>query len=340
MHYRLLGKLQVSAQGLGCMGMSEFYGAASKESSIATLKHAVKLGVNFFDTADVYGYGDNEVLLGEVLGKYDRSAFVLATKCGILRDKYDKTKRGVDNSPDYIVQSCLASLQRLNMDYIDLFYIHRIADGGEHIEASMGAMAQLLKEGKIRHVGLSEASEDVIRRAHTELLTLTDGKHGLTAVQTEYSLMSRGPETDGVLSACRELGIGFVPYSPLGRKLLTATVSRTDELDADDFRKSLPRFQGSNMEANQKIVGDIAAMAARKGCTPAQLSLAWVLAQGENVVPIPGTKRCEYLEQNVAADQIQLTPAELVELDAIAPVNAAAGERYTPAAMKAYGLTT
>ncbi|HYH20709.1 MAG TPA: aldo/keto reductase [Azospirillum sp.] len=333
------GRLTVSCVGLGCMGMSEFYGATDDAASVEVLREALDLGVTFFDTADVYGYGHNERLVGRVLKESGRrGSVVLASKCGILRDEQDPTVRGVDNSPAYIKAACGRSLDRLGTG-IDLYYLHRIAEGGAHIEASMDAMADLLAEGKIGHVGLSEASAPVIRRAHARLLERTDGRQGLSAVQTEYSLMSRGPEQDGVLDACRELDILFVPYSPIGRGLLTGGIEEAAQLDTTDFRRSLPRFQGDAMAHNRALVDKVQDMARSHGCTPAQLALAWVLAKGEFIAPIPGTKRSRYLRENIAAAQVQLSPDDVLTLDTAFSHGAVSGGRYALTAMAAYGLT-
>jgi len=327
---RHLGKLEVSMQGLGCMGMSEFYGQTNQEESLRTLERAFELGVNFFDTADTYGFGANEELLRLFMSRHQREQFILATKCGIVRDKNDPAKRGVNNQIDYILHCCDESLKRLGTNYIDLYYLHRVNedhDGqGAPLEESMRAFATLLLQGKIRHVGLSE--------------TYTDGKHGLTAVQTEYSLWSRGVETNGVLRVCEELGIGFVPYSPLGRGFLTATISTPESFAKDDFRRSLPRFQPDAIQHNQILLDLIQKMATQKGCTPAQLSLRWVLSKGDFIVPIPGTKRLQYLEENVApivAEKLSLD--EMRYLDQISSGHAPAEARYTQAAMQVYKLT-
>jgi aryl-alcohol dehydrogenase-like predicted oxidoreductase len=334
-------KLQVSCQGLGCMGMSEFYGETSEEESIATLNAAVNAGVNFFDTANVYGVsGENENLIGKFLKHHSREKLVIATKCGIVRDKDDATKRGVNNNPDYIISCCNASLKRLQTDYIDLYYLHRINEitpDGAPLEESMKAFAQLLQDGKICHVGISEASPNQIKRAHLALLQYTDGKHGLSAVQIEYSLMSRGIEVDGTLATCREFNIGIVAYSPLSRQLLTDNLKLAN-LAKDDFRRNLPRFQGENLTKNTEIITKIKEIAAKKGCSVSQLALAWVLAQGDDIIPIPGTKREKYLLSNVEASKIQLTENELEQINQVAPPYSATGERYAPSAMKAYGL--
>ncbi|HUO35413.1 MAG TPA: aldo/keto reductase [Candidatus Acidoferrum sp.] len=329
MEYRRLGKsaLVVSAEGLGCMGMSEFYGATDEAESIATIHLAMERGVTFFDTADVYGMGRNEELLGRAL-EGRRHEAVIATKFGILRDPAQPEKRGISGKPDYVRNSCETSLRRLRVSTIDLYYIHRI-DTETPIEETIGAMSRLVEQGKVLHLGLSEAGPQTIRRAHKT--------HPITALQTEYSLWSREPE-DGLLALCRELGIGFVPYSPLGRGFLTGQVRRFEDLARDDYRRISPRFQGENFQKNLQLVPKIEAMAQRKGCTPAQLALAWVLAQGNDLVPIPGTKRRKYLEENLAALDISLSPRELAEIDAIAPKGVAVGERYHEEMMKRVGV--
>ncbi len=329
MKTRKLGGLEVSVLGLGCMGMSEFYGETNWEESINTIHRAYDLGINFFDTADVYGFGDNEKLLGEAV-KDIRIKVIIATKCGIVRDKNDPSARGVNGKPKYIKKACEESLKRLNTDYIDLYYLHRI-DPNTPIEESMQALADLVKEGKIRHIGLSEADTDTIRRAHAV--------YPVSAIQTEYSLWSRGPELD-VIPLCKELGIGFVPYSPLGRGFLTGKIKASNLLDQNDFRRNLPRFQDENFKSNLQIVTRVEAMAKEKGYTPAQLALAWVVAQTDHIVPIPGTKRIKYLEENVATVSVNLSKREIEYLNEIAPIDVAKGERYAPAAMKAYNLSS
>jgi aryl-alcohol dehydrogenase-like predicted oxidoreductase len=327
MNMRDIGSLKVSALGLGCMGMSEFYGKTNQQDSIATIHRAYELGVNFFDTADVYAYGDNERLVGEAL-KDIRQKVIIATKGGIVRDKNDSTARGVNGKTEYIRKACEESLKRLNTDYIDLYYLHRI-DTTTPIEESMRALADLVEEGKIHYVGLSEADAETIAWAHTI--------HPISAIQTEYSLWSRGPEID-IIPLCHELGIGFVPYSPLGRGFLTGKIMTPDLLDENDFRRNLPRFQDENFKSNLQIVTSVEAMAKEKNCTAAQLALAWVVAQGEHIVPIPGTKHVKYLEENVAALNVQLSKSDIEHLNEIAPINVAKGERYTHSAMKAYNL--
>lgn len=324
--------------GLGCMGMSEFYGSVNLHDCIATLERALELGCNFFDTANIYGLGHNERLLGTFLAKVPRESYVLATKCGLKRDPSNLDKRMVDNSPEHIKQSCHDSLIRLGLDYIDLYYLHRIENNGRNIEDSMKAMAELLLEGKIHHVGLSEASKETIERANNALMMFTDGKHQLAAVQTEYSLMSRTPEIDGTMQICRELEIAFIPYAPLGRQFLTALNKTSDSYSSGDCRKMFPRFQVQNMDKNQGILRHIVAMAEEKSCSPAQLCLAWVLAKGSNVIPIPGTRHIRYLEENFSATNVELTSSDLDRLDAIAPIGAFSGARYSEELMRATSL--
>jgi aryl-alcohol dehydrogenase-like predicted oxidoreductase len=307
--------LTVSTLGLGCMGMSEFYGTADEAEAAATISRALDLGVSFLDTADMYGPFTNEQLVGRAIAGR-RDEVVLATKFGNVRNPDDPTDRRIDGSPEYVRSACDASLQRLGVDHIDLYYQHRV-DRSVPIEETVGAMAELVAAGKVRYLGLSEASPETIRRAHAT--------HPITALQTEYSLWTRDLEAE-ILPTVRELGIGLVPYSPLGRGFLTGTITSTDDLDPDDFRRHNPRFQGDALQANLAIVEAVRAIADELGATPGQVALAWVLAQGDDVVPIPGTKRVRYLEENVAAAAVSLTPADLGRLDAAVP--APVGERY------------
>jgi aryl-alcohol dehydrogenase-like predicted oxidoreductase len=322
MKTRTLGRtgLEVGAIGLGCMGMSEFYGAADEGESIATIHRALELGVTLLDTADMYGPYINEQLVGRAI-RDRRDRVVLATKFGIVRNP-DGT-RAINGRPDYVRTSCDASLQRLGVDVIDLYYQHRV-DPGTPIEDTVGALADLVRAGKIRHIGLSEAGPETLRRAAKV--------HPIAAVQTEYSLWTRDPE-DGVLATCRELGIGFVAYSPLGRGFLTGQIKTFDDLAADDFRRHSPRFQGDNFARNLALVDHLTAIARAKGVTAGQLALAWVLSRGDDIVPIPGTKRRRYLEENLAAEAITFTADELAAIDPIAPMGAAAGLRYPAATM-------
>ncbi len=324
MQTRKLGELEVSALGLGCMGMSDFYGTRDDAESEATIQRALEMGCTFLDTADMYGFGDNERLVGKAI-QGRRQEVVLATKFGILRDANDPSVRGVSGRPEYVKQACDASLGRLGVDTIDLYYQHRV-DDQVPIEETVGTMSELVSAGKVRFLGLSEAAPETIRRAHKV--------HPISALQTEFSLWSREPE-DEILPLLHELGIGFVPYSPLGRGFLTGDIRSPADFEADDYRRHSPRFQGENFAKNLALVDKIADMARQRGYTPAQLALAWVLAQGKHIAPIPGTKKRSRLEENLGSIEITLSRDELAQIDDIAPHGAAAGDRYPPAMMSA-----
>src|SRR3954470_106349 len=324
MHQRKLGDLAVPAMGLGCMGMSAFYGTADEDEAIATIHRSLELGSNFFDTAEMYGPFTNEELVGKALaGRRDEA--IIATKFGIrfAPTEDNPTNRVLDGSPENVRRSIEGSLERLGTDHVDLYYLHRV-DPNTPIEETVGAMGELVQEGKVRHIGLSEAAPETLRRGHAA--------HPITALQTEYSLWTRDVEEE-ILPTCRELGIGFVAYSPLGRGFLSGRFKSPDELDEDDFRRTGPRFQGESLQVNLRLVTKVEEIATEKGCTPGQLALAWVLARGDDIVPIPGTKRREYLEENVAAAEVELSDDDLARIDAeLPPVS---GDRYDPAGMSA-----
>ncbi len=313
----------VSAIGLGCMGMSAFYGASDEGEALATLDHAIGRGVTFWDTAEMYGPHTNELLLGQAL-KGRRDHVFVATKFGIHYDPERPLDRAIDGRPENVRASVEGSLKRLGTDHIDLYYQHRM-DPDVPVEDTIGAMAELVQQGKVRYLGLSEASANTLRRAHRV--------HPITALQSEYSLWSRDPERDGTLAACAELGVGFVPYSPLGRGFLTGAIRKLDDLAVDDFRRQMPRLQGDNLDRNLALADEVKVIASDKGCTPSQLAIAWVLAQGEHIVPIPGTRRSKYLDENIGALDVALTASDLERLDAIFTPAAVAGQRYNATGM-------
>ncbi|MEO8962070.1 MAG: aldo/keto reductase [Ginsengibacter sp.] len=329
MKIKALGEqgLTASQLGLGCMGMSEFYGERTDAESIETIKRAYELGVTFFDTANIYGPFTNEILVGKAIAPF-RKKITLATKFGIVRDSSDPKARGVNGAPEYVKKCCEESLKRLNVEVIDLYYLHR-RDPDTPIEETVGAMGQLMKEGKVKGIGLSEVNAETLKKAHATF--------PLTALQTEYSLWSRDPEED-ILPACKELGIAFVSYSPLGRGFLTGQIKQFEDFDKDDFRRSSPRFVGENFKKNLDLVQKIKEIATEKRCTASQLALAWVMAQEDFIFPIPGTKRIKYLEENVKAADILLTPEDIEEIEKAFPKNAVSGLRYTEGGMKTVNL--